>query len=287
MAKIVFRDPITTNTVMEHTVTEYYFSQKTEYQQVDVFETAEFGTVLALGGVVNVTERDELGYHEMIAHVPLMSHPDPKRVLIIGGGDGGTMREVCKHESVEEAVQVEIDEVVVDACRKWLPETAKGYDSPKANLIIGDGLDYVKNAPDGSFDVILVDSTDPVDAGVVLFTEEFYRSCHRVLRDDGILVPQSDSLIFRLENVEHVTRTLSGIFDDVHVYTTHVPTYPGGLWSFTFASKGPDPRAALDQERLRALEPQLRYYSGEMHQAAFALPAGVRDQIRTWSGEGR
>ncbi|MFU8806708.1 MAG: polyamine aminopropyltransferase [Bradymonadaceae bacterium] len=276
MAKVVFRDPFTKNLVMEHTITEYLFSQETEYQQIDFFETPQFGTVLALGGVVNVTERDEAGYHEMIAHVPLFAHPHPRRVLIIGGGDGGTLREVVKHPEVERATMVEIDEVVVEKCREFLPETACALDHPKAELIIGDGLQYVRDAESASFDVILVDSTDPVDAGVVLFTPEFYAECHRALRDDGILVPQSDSLIYYPERVREIGKTLRDTFPRVHFYTTNVPTYPGSLWTFAFASKGPHPYDEVQWSRVQSLEDQLQYYNADLHKASFALPTYLR-----------
>ena len=181
MAKLVFRDPWNRETTVEHEITGVLASERSEFQQIDILDTVHFGRALALGGVVNVAERDEHGYHEMLVHVPLMAHPDPKRVLIIGGGDGGTLREVCKHPGVEQAIQVEIDGRVVELCKEFLPQTAVGYDHPKAELVLGDGLAYVENAPDGSFDVILVDSTDPVDAADVLFTPEFYRQCLRVL----------------------------------------------------------------------------------------------------------
>lgn len=283
MARIVFRDPWDQHTVVEHVVTKMHFSEETEFQQVDVFETAQFGTVLALGGVVNCTEVDEMGYHEMLVHVPLLAHPNPRRVLIIGGGDGGTMREVCKHDVVEEAVQVEIDEVVVEVCKKWLPQTAVGFEHPRCNLIIGDGLDYVKRAPAGSFDVILVDSTDPVDAGTVLFTEDFYRECHRVLADDGVLVPQSDSMFNSTKNVQRVVTQLGEIFADVHVYRTLVPTYPFSMWNFTFATKGPHPFEAIDLERARRLENELRYYTPELHHAAFVLPKWMKQRIAEWA----
>jgi spermidine synthase len=276
MAKVVFRDPLTKHLVFEHTISQYLFSQETEFQQVDFFETPQFGTVLALGGVVNVTERDEAGYHEMLAHVPLFAHPNPRRVLIIGGGDGGTLREVVKHPELEKATMVEIDAVVVEKSKEFLPETACAFDHPKAELIIGDGLAYVREAETGSFDVILVDSTDPVDAGVALFTPEFYAECHRVLRDQGILVPQSDSMIYYPERVAQIGRSLRELFSGVHFYTTHVPTYPGGLWSFAFASKGPDPLDGVDWDRVARLEGGLNYYNAALHRASFALPTYLR-----------
>ena len=276
MAKIVYRDPVTKFVTVEHTITQWHFSQETEFQQVDVFESAEFGMTLALGGVVNVTERDEMGYHEMLAHVPLMAHPSPKRVLIIGGGDGGTLREVVRHEAVERVVMVEIDEVVVNVCKEYLPGCASAFGHERSELIIGDGLQYVKDAADGSFDVILVDSTDPVDAAVELFTEDFYRECHRVLAPGGVLVPQSDSIFYYGDRVKKISASLREIYDSVDFYLTYVTTYPGTVWSFAFASKGTHPFGELHEERYAAMADELRYYSPELHRAAFVLPKTYR-----------
>ncbi len=276
MAKIVFRDPTSKHLIQEHEIKAWHFSQESEFQQIDVFESVEFGMTLALGGVVNVTDRDEAGYHEMLAHVPLLAHPDPKRVLIIGGGDGGTLREVVKHPGVEEAVMVEIDEVVVDVCKKYFPKFADAFDHPRANLIIGDGLKYVEDAADESFDVILVDSTDPVDAAVELFTPAFYEQCKRVLRPGGILVPQSDCIFHYGDRVHEIVKTLRGMFDVVECYLSFVTGYPSGVWTFSFASKGTHPTQALSEERHAALAEGLEYYSPELHRAAFVLPKSYR-----------
>ncbi len=272
MAKITFRDPITKSLIMEHEIQKWHFSQETEFQQVDVFESVEFGMTLALGGVVNVTERDEVGYHEMLAHVPLLSHPDPKRVLIIGGGDGGTLREVVKHSCVEEAVMVEIDEVVVNVCKEYLPECASAFDHEKANLIIGDGLKYVEEAESESFDIILVDSTDPVDAAVELFTESFYKECHRVLKPGGVLVPQSDAVFHYGKRVHDIVKKLRNIYDSVDCYLSFVTGYPSGVWTFSYASKGGHPTEQIDEARFKEIEPTLKYYSTDLHRAAFVLP---------------
>lgn len=288
MAKIVFRDPITRSLIQEHEVERWLFSEETEFQQVDILESKEFGMALALGGVINVTERDEAAYHEMLAHVPMLSHPDPKRVLIIGGGDGGTLREIVKYDCIEEVVMVEIDEVVVNVCKEYLPEVSDGaFEHEKANLIIGDGLKYVADAEDESFDIILVDSTDPVDAAVELFTEEFYRDCHRVLKKGGILVPQSDAIFHYGKRVYDIVQKLRGIYDSVDCYLSFVTGYPSGVWTFSYASKGANPTASIDLERHAAIEGSLRYYTPELHRASFVLPKSYQRCIEEGVEVGR
>ena len=281
MATIVFRDPTTKRLVQEHEIVRWHASRQTPYQQVDVFESAEFGMTLALGGVVNVTERDEAAYHEMLVHVPLIAHPAPKRVLIIGGGDGGTLREVVRHEGVEEVVMVEIDEIVVELCREHLPRCAAALDHERATVIIGDGLDYVAEAPDESFDVVLIDSTDPVDAAVDLFTPQFYGECHRILKRGGVLVPQSDCVFHYGERVHGIVEALKERFEEVACYLSFVTAYPSGVWTFTYASKGTSPTEGLDLARAEAIAEQLSYYTPALHRAAFVLPKSYQRCIET------
>ncbi len=272
-------DPWTKHTHLTFTVKQSYESFATPFQTIDVFEAEDFGTVLALGGVTNVTDRDESGYHEMLAHVPLLAHPNPKRVLIIGGGDGGTLREVLRHPEVERAVLVDIDGEVIRVARQYFPHLAVALDDPRAEVIVGDGLAYVEvaAAQGEHFDVILVDSTDPVDAAVELFTETFYRHCAKLLGEHGILVPQSDSPTFYLDRVTDVYRKLAGIFRNTSLYLGQVTAYPGGVWAYTAASQSVDVKLNTQRnDRIARLEPQLRYANGDFIQAAFALPTYVK-----------
>lgn len=274
-----YLDPWTKLTKIQLAVTDIYESFESEFQTIDVFETRDFGTVLALGGVTNVTDRDESSYHELLAHVPLFAHPNPKRVLVIGGGDGGTLREVLRHESVEEAVLVDIDGEVIRCARQYFPELSKSFDDPRATVIVGDGLAYVKEQQEAgaAFDVILVDSTDPVDAAVELFTRDFYESCAALLGDEGILVPQSDSPTFCLDRVAAIHRTLTDVFGHARLYLGQTVLYPGGYWAFVAASRGGDiAQRELPVDRMKAMEPQLRYFSAEFATGMFALPLYVR-----------
>lgn len=281
-----YLDPWTRHTHLTYTVTKIHEIFETPFQTVDVFEAEDWGTVLALGGVTNVTDRDESGYHEMLSHPALLAHPNPKRVLIIGGGDGGTLREVLRHPEVEKCVMVDIDGEVIRCGRQYFPQVAIALDDPRAEVIVGDGLAYVEEhaAAGGNFDVILVDSTDPVDAAVELFTEKFYRHCATLLGDQGILVPQSDSPTFYLDRVAHVYQTLSTIFQHTALYMGQVTAYPGGLWAYTAASQGIDVGAAQNptSARVQALEAGMRYANGAFIQAAFALPTYVK---RALAGE--
>jgi spermidine synthase len=275
-------DPWTKHTHLTYTVREVFENFDSPFQHIDVFEAEDFGTVLALGGVTNVTDRDESGYHEMLAHAPLLAHPHPKHVLIIGGGDGGTLREVLRHPEVERAVLCDIDGEVIRVSRQYFPQCAAALDDPRAEVVVGDGLAYVEQAAkDGRrFDVILVDSTDPVDAAVELFTETFYRHCAACLGDTGILVPQSDSPTFYLQRVTDVFRKLSGIFAHTSLYLGQVTAYPGGVWAYTAASQGIDVAHAVataaQGPRMQRLEAFLRYANGPFLAAAFALPNYVR-----------
>lgn len=274
-----YLDPWTASTHLTFNVTKVYEIFETPYQTIDVFEAEDWGTVLALGGVTNVTDRDESGYHEMLSHPALLAHPNPSRVLIIGGGDGGTLREVLRHPEVERCVMVDIDAEVIRCGRQYFPQVASALDDPRAEVIVGDGLAYVEEqaAAGAHFDVILIDSTDPVDAAVELFTEKFYRHCAQLLGQSGILVPQSDSPTFYLDRVAHVYATLQSIFRHTSLYLGQVTAYPGGVWAYTAASQGIDVGAAQNptSARTQALEPTLRYANGRFIQGAFALPTYV------------
>ena len=254
-------------------------SVQSPLQKIELFETETHGKLLVMDDCVMLTERDEFAYHEMIVHVPLLSHPNPKRVLVIGGGDGGTLREVVRHQSVELARQVEIDGEVVRICREHLPNIAAAYDHPKVDLIIGDGIEHVKTAEAGSYDIVLVDSTDPFGPALGLFGEEFYSNVHRILADDGIMVCQAESAWYNMPMLKVITETLQKIFPLVKVYSSQIPVYPSGTWSFGYASKGIDPLEDVDAKRAEPIEQGGQYYNRDLHKAAFAQPNFVRREL--------
>ncbi|MDP2561519.1 polyamine aminopropyltransferase [Psychrobium sp. 1_MG-2023] len=259
-------------------VEKVLFSGKSEYQTVDIVETKGHGKMLLNDGLVMVTERDEFAYHDMISHVPLFTHPAPKNVLIIGGGDGGTAREVLRHCSVEKCTMVEIDSMVVDACKEFIPQTAKDLDHDKLTLIIGDGVEFVKNTTE-KFDVIIVDSTDPIGPAQPLFGEAFYRDVYDCLSDDGIVVSQGESSWYALDIQQSLLTVLNAVFPQTYLYSFSNLTYPGGLWSFTFATKKHHPINDLDVNRVTNSGLSFDYYNANLHSAAFALPNFVRNGL--------
>jgi spermidine synthase len=256
--------------------------EKTAFQDLAILETERFGRVLTLDGVIQTTERDEFIYHEMLAHVPLFALAEPRRVLIIGGGDGGLLREVLRHP-VEEVVMVEIDGVVVERCREHMPSLSAGaFDDPRTDLRIADGIDYVAHAQD-PFDAVLVDSTDPSGPGEVLFTDAFYRNCRRLLRHGGVFAAQNGVAFLQGEEVATTNRRLKPIFADVGFFFVAVPTYIGGLMALTWASDEPalrrQPIEAI-RARYKAAGVATRYYSPDIQEAAFAAPPYVLDLMR-------
>lgn len=258
------------------------FESETGHQHLIIFENSAFGTVMALDGIIQTTERDEFIYHEMMVHVPLIAHGNPRRVLIIGGGDGGSLRETLKHASVERVTQVEIDASVIDMCKAYLPgHSAGAFDDPRANVIIGDGFAHVK-ACAGKYDIIICDSTDPVGPGEVLYSEPFYAACRRALNDDGIFVGHSGVSWFQTAEAMVVHERLGKSFPSVRFFAAAVPTYIGGVMVFPFASERADAAdAGLDtvSERYKAAGIATRYYSPRVHVGAFGLPKYFSDAI--------
>lgn len=244
--------------------------ERTPYQDLAIVDTLQYGRMLVLDGCVMTTEQDEFVYHEMIVHVPLLTHPDPRRVLIIGGGDGGALREALKHPGIEKATMVEIDGAVIEQSRRFLPSIACALDDPRAEVIVGDGIEHVKGAR-GTYDVILSDSTDPIGPAVGLFSAEFYRDCYNALADGGVFVAQSESPFLHAGLIRDVQQRVASVFPLTRLYLAAIPTYPSGLWSFTLGSKGPDPAQP------RPFDFPTRYYTTEVHRAAFALPAFARE----------
>lgn len=253
-----------------------YHTEKTEFQELALIETEQFGRMLVLDGTVQTTIEDEFVYHEMISHVPLFTHKNPKKVLVIGGGDGGAIREIIKHPSVEKAVLCEIDGRVIEVSKEYLPEISCALNDKRVEVLVADGIKYVKENK-GEFDVIMVDSTDPVGPAVGLFAVDFYRSIYEALKDDGIFVAQTESPFFHKDLIKSVYRDVSSIFPITRLYTCAIPTYPSGYWSFTMGSKKYDP---LETDISQIPELDTKYYCPQIHKAVFALPKFVSDLVK-------
>ena len=257
------------------------YESETGHQNLRLFENARFGRVMTLDGVIQVTEADEFVYHEMIAHVPLLAHGSAKNVLVIGGGDGGTIREVLRH-SVENVTLVELDRDVVAFSREYLPSLSAGaFDDPRLEIVISDGVAFV--AEDGpAYDVIIVDSTDPEGPAEVLYTESFYANCRARLTPRGVVITQNGVPFVMPEAVDAPIAALRAVFEDVAPYMAHVPSYSGGSMAFCWAAMDASVRAVpveILAERLGALEFSPRYYAADVHKAAFALPGYVRAML--------
>lgn len=257
-------------------------SEQSDFQRIDIFESQEFGKILTLDGYLMVTEKDEYIYHEMITHIPMATNPNIRKVLVIGAGDGGTVRELTKYDCIEKIDMVEIDEMVVELCKEYIPQTACKLDDPRVNIHFQDGLRFVRSAKAGEYDLIIVDSTDPFGVGEGLFTKEFYGNCYKALSDDGILVNQHESTFYSsyANSMKRAHSRIKQFFPTALVYQAHIPTYPSGHWLFGFASKKYDPRTDLKADWWNSLGIKTRYYNTILHQGCFAIPNNVRDELR-------
>ena len=257
------------------------YSGKSEFQRIDVFESPEFGRMLVLDGYIMLTEKDEFIYHEMMTHIPMAVHPSVKNVLVIGAGDGGIIRELTKYPEIAHIDMVEIDEQVVEVCRKYLPQTACRLDDPRVEIHYEDGLRFVRSR-ENQYDLIIVDSTDPFGPGEGLFTREFYGNCFKALREDGIMVNQQGSP-FYAEDASAMQRShkrIASTFPISKVYQAHIPTFAAGYWLFGFASKKYHPIDDLDAEAWNKLNMRTRYYTTRLHVGAFYLPAFLEEMLR-------
>jgi spermidine synthase len=250
------------------------YTETTEFQDLKVLDTHEFGRTLVLDGAIQTTIRDEFIYHEMITHVPLFTHPNPEKVLVIGGGDGGTVREVLKHSQVKKVHLVEIDRRVVEVAKEYLPEISCAVDDPRVDIFFEDGIQYIQKSSE-KYDVVLVDSPDPVGPAVGLFSHNFYRSIYDILTADGLFVAQTESPFFNQELIRSVYHTIDSIFPVAMLYLISIPTYPGGAWTFTMGSKEHHP---LSFSKQMTTIPT-RYYTARLHRAAFVLPRFLEDLI--------
>ena len=258
-------------------VLDWLHDEQSPHQHIQVVDTEVYGRVLVLNGIFQTSEHDEHFYHEMLVHPALCTAPSIERVLIVGGGDGGAAREVLRHPGVQDVVMVEIDERVVSIAQHYLPDIGTAFTDPRLKLCIGDGVRYVHDAPERSFDVIILDGSDPVGPSKGLFDSAFYRQCQRVLKADGVFALQSESFFQTHELWHDIQQALNEVFVKVQPYLGIVPLYGTGTWSWTLCSGGLDPLNILEA-RAAAVESCTRYYHRGIHRAAFALPNELRPQ---------
>jgi spermidine synthase len=256
-------------------------SVQSEFQRIDVFESPEFGRFLAMDGYMMLTEKDEFIYHEMITHVPMAVHPSPRNILVVGGGDGGVVRELTRYPSVESIDLVEIDPMVVKISREYLPFTACRLSDPRVTIHHEDGVKFVRRQ-ENAFDLVIVDSTDPFGPGEGLFTREFYGSCYKTLRDDGIMVNQHESPFYPDDAaaMQRAHKRIAESFPISRVYQAHIPTYPSGHWLFGFASKKYHPTRDLRKKDWNALGIETKYYNTNLHVGCFWLPTYVERMLQ-------
>ena len=276
-----FTERHTPNVNFSIKVDRQIYSGRSEFQRIDVFESDEFGRFLTLDGYMMLTEKDEFIYHEMITHVPMAVHPDVRDVLVIGAGDGGVVRELARYDGIRHIDLVEIDELVVEVCKKYLPKTACRLDDPSFTAHYEDGVRFVRSCED-RYDLIIVDSTDPFGPGEGLFTKEFYGSCYKALRADGIMVNQHESPFYKEDAaaMQQAHRCIAQSFPVCRVYQAHIPTYPSGHWLFGFASKKYHPVADLNAAAWNLRGIGTNYYNTKLHAGAFALPNYVERLLR-------
>lgn len=276
-----FEELQTPNVKLSIRINRMLFSGSSEFQRIDVFESPEFGRFLALDGYMMLTEKDEFIYHEMITHVPMAVHPNVKKVLVIGAGDGGVIRELTRYPEIEQIDMVEIDPMVVEVCKMHLPQTSCRLDDPRLKIYYEDGLKFVRFCED-EYDLIIVDSTDPFGPGEGLFTKEFYGNCYKALKEDGIMVNQHESPFYTEDAIacERAHKRIVESFPISKVYQAHIPTYPSGHWLFGFASKKYHPLRNLDEVRWNMRELSTKYYTTTLHKGAFYLPAYVEELLR-------
>ncbi len=256
------------------------YSKTSAYQRIDIFETPEFGRVLALDGNIMLTERDEFIYDEMMTHVPMAVHPNIRRALVIGIGDGGVIRELTRYDQIERIDLVEMDEAVAEACRRYLPANAVRLDDERVHIYFENGLKFIRGYEE-EYDLIIVDSNDPFGPSEGLFTREFYGNCYKALRSDGIMVNQQGSPFYS-EDAEAMQRShkrIASTFPICRVYQAHIPTYAAGYWLFGFASKKYHPVDDLDAERWNGQHLRTRYYTTRLHRGAFYLPAFLEEML--------
>lgn len=276
-----FHDEHTDNVKLAIRVDYQVFSAQSEIQRIDVLESKEFGKILVVDGDLMLTEKDEFIYHEMISHVPMAVHPQVEKILVIGGGDGGVVRELAKYDTVEQIDVVEADPLLVEVCRKYFPQMACSLNDPRVHIYHEDGLRFIRSKSD-SYDLIIIDSPNPFGAGEGLFTKEFYGNCFNALHEDGIMINQHESPFYKEEafQCQRMHKRIVESFPISRIYQAHIPSYPSGHWLFGFASKRYHPIHDMDgiQWKLRGI--QTKYYLPRLHEGVFALPAYVEELVQ-------
>lgn len=262
-------------------IEEVFYHEKTKHQELLIFKNPIFGRIMALDGIIQTTEKDEFIYHEMFAHVPLFTHVNPKKVLIVGGGDGGLLREVCKHKSIESITMVEIDLGVVELSKEYLPNHSRGsFDDPRLNLVIADGLDFVKQCQE-KYDVILSDSTDPIGPGAALFAEDYYKNAAKCLKDEGILVTQNGVSFLQTEELSCTYLRMHPHFSQVKFYQADVPTYVAGNMNYAWAQKNNVVMPSEDVLNNRIIKSGIvtNYFNKDLFFSSFSLPNYVKNVL--------
>ena len=261
-------------------VNKQLYSGTSEYQRIDVFDSVEFGRFFTIDGLMMATEKDEFIYHEMIVHVPMAVNLKIKKVLVIGGGDGGTVRELSKYDSIEKIDMVEIDKLVVDVCKEYMPTISYMLSDERLTIYYEDGLKFIRNIRN-EYDLIIVDSTDAFGPGEGLFTKEFYGNCFKALKEDGILVNQHENPYYETyaKAMRRTHRRISQFFNTSDIFQAMIPTYPSGHWLFGFASKTFDPIEDIDEVGWKKLGIMTKYYNNDIHKGSFALPNYVKEQL--------
>ena len=276
-----FHDEHTDNVKLAIRVDYQVFSAQSEIQRIDVLESKEFGKILVVDGDLMLTEKDEFIYHEMISHVPMAVHPQVEKILVIGGGDGGVVRELAKYDTMEQIDVVEADPLLVEVCRKYFPQMACSLNDPRVHIYHEDGLRFIRSKSD-AYDLIIIDSPNPFGAGEGLFTKEFYGNCFNALHEDGIMINQHESPFYKEEafQCQRMHKRIIESFPISRIYQAHIPSYPSGHWLFGFASKRYHPIHDMDgiQWKLRGI--QTKYYLPRLHEGVFALPAYVEELVQ-------
>ena len=279
-----FNNKYSPNTILKIKVKKLLFKEKSPYQTIEVYDSHDFGRLLVLDGIVNVSDKDEFVYHEMMTHVPLFTHPHPEKVLVIGGGDGGIVREIAKHPSVNQIDLVEIDSKVITTAQKFLPRSAIGFKESRLQVFIEDGAAFVKNRAD-CYDLIIIDAPDPIGAATSLYHNNFYKQCFNALKDDGLLTTHAETPTFtkELRIMKSIYSNFSTIFPLVKLFTASIPSYSIGIWCFVFCSKKFHPLVDFRESKVLESSMKNQYYNAAIHKASFALPNFLKAALNSIS----